>query len=165
MILRFHPDEKEKLFNPQDDTEGADPVLYHNSVDGGYKVSVYTFYYKRNLAIGLGHSLFPLAKLLGYHDVDIEFVAVYSKPGDKRVYFSAHSQEGKWYTWDECEKENGELVVYVALNSHACYPHAKRYWRLCGLANDVTSKDGYEVKKPTFVYNRDYRKSLPVLIN
>lgn len=159
MIIKFHPKEKEQLYDPYGGF-GPDPILYHQEKKDGYTVMIYTMYYKKNLAIGLGHTLFPYARMLGYHDVDIEFVAIYQKPGIKKVYFSAHSKEGRFLDWEDCEKENGELVVYIALNSHACYPKAGRYWRYGGFANDVCSSKGRRLNKPTFVYNSVYRKTL-----
>lgn len=165
VILRFHP--KEKSFPTaysDNEKHWHMPIYFHSLVDQGYEIKVYTFYYADNLAIGLGHTLFPYSSLLGYHLKDVEFVAVYQSlenPRDKRAYFSAHSKEGRWYKWEDCEVQDNDLVVYVALNSHACYPYAKRWWRFCGLANDVTSRDGLELKNPHYLSNKFIRKTVP----
>lgn len=164
--VKFHPRERSFLTTASKRNVYCDPVYVHRTTDQGYNVTVYTFYYDENFAIGCGHTFFPRWKCLGYHPVDIEFVAVYEKPGDKRVYFSAHSNEGRWYKWEDCEVIKGVLSVYVALNSHACYPHPGTHIRVGCLANDVTSNTGYHAANPIYLLNyfdENIRKPLPHL--
>lgn len=147
--LRFHPDEKEFISSVLPEREPKSPVYLTvgKETRGGieYTVFTYSFYYKNNGAIGLGWQLFPTSRRLGYHDHDVEFVSLYCEGDEvKMVYFSAHAPgQGTWVAWDECEmSEDDNLVVYVARNSHACYPHPGTYWRIFGFANDVCSQDG-----------------------
>lgn len=161
MIVKFHPKETCELICEDLRCTCANPVLYHEQNVDGWDVEVFTFHYDENLAIGLGHTFWPKSSWLGFHKEDVEFVAIYTKEDSKKVYFSAHSQEGKFYKYEDCLFENGHLVVYVALNSHACYPYPKRYWRLCGLANDVCSDGGDQFEVKSLVFNQTRRKTLP----
>lgn len=145
--LRYHPTETCFLGTiQQSDGPPNGYVTYGTEVRGGkqYQVTTVTFFYKENLAIGLGYCLFPRAPLLGYHPNDIEFISIYSYAGEPNfVFFSAHSPgQGVWVPWSECETSNGNLVVYVARGSHASYPHSGTYFRAFGLANDMCSSKG-----------------------
>jgi hypothetical protein len=124
------------------------PNAYITRGDGVITIS---FYYTENLAIGTGWSLFPRSPDLGYHKHDIEYISIYFK-GDQpsKVFFSAHSsKQGTWMNWNDCERSSdGNLVVYVARNSHANYPHAGTYWRAFGTANDVCSARGSSLVLP-----------------
>lgn len=151
--LRFHPAERYFLTSPKvpKPYDVMEPVYVTMSSHENYKLTKFTFNYKENLAIGCFHSCFPKSPCLGYHPGDVEYVIILEAGSDKLAYFSAHAGEGRWYRWEECEVEDGALIVYVALNSHANYPHAGTTWRLCGLANDVTSSRGYHMTSPTFL--------------
>ena len=49
--------------------------------------------------------------------------------------------------WDECQKtEDGALVVYFSLNSHATYPRSGDVGRIFGLANDRVEDGGRAVR-------------------
>jgi hypothetical protein len=80
---------------------------------------------------------------VGSHDADVEKLVVLVDPDSKQpkwVYFGAHGKgEGVWKRWNDCEFEAGTqaLKVYVAPTSNAFYPHAGRYMRVFGFANDV----------------------------
>ena len=159
ICLRFHPKETNFPVLIQDQESNDTPVyITEQKYDIGgvtMDMSSYSFYYHNNYAIGCGHSLFPKNSLLGYHEHDIEHVSIYSQHGKPiTVYFSAHGRgQGMWRDWDMCEKDSsGRLVVYVALNSHACYPEPKKYWRVFGLANDDCSNKGRELKSPNVLH-------------
>lgn len=114
-----------------------------------YTYVMYRWYYKYNLGIGCCHMI-PESVAMGYHAGDYEGVTVLldwhtQKPA--MVYFHAHSHgQGTWRLWKDCEKtEDGCLVVYVALFSHASYPSPRRYIRGFGFATDVTSKKGRHI--------------------
>ena len=163
--LKFHPRETCSLIDPRSGDEG-DIIFRHLQGVGDDIVVVYTLIYKENLAIGLGHNLLGnRQKYLGYHEKDVETVAISyaSDPSYRYVYMSAHSKEGKWYPLSSCEIEDNCLVVYVALNSHANYPHEVTKCRYCGLANDHCSSKGKIVKlQATRVLVNDfYRKEIP----
>lgn len=149
--LRFHPSETQYPISIR--TEGNLPIGYRTtgkvSYDGTtYYVETYSFVYKENGAIGLGHCCFPKATALGYHVGDVERISLFyesetaSEP--KMVYFSAHSRgQGTMVPYHECEKsEDGCLVAYIALSSHAAYPRCGTYWRIFGFANDRCSSTG-----------------------
>lgn len=149
--LRFHP--KEKYFPTDNKFEESEYTIYKSeqnelySYQGEkYKAELYEIYYKENGAIGLGKSFFPKSKFLGYHLIDVErliFLRDLLDNSIKFVHFSAHRDEGKWVPYSSCEKTTfGDLIVYVALSSHANYPHAGCWYRIYGFANDLCSKDG-----------------------
>lgn len=65
---------------------------------------------------------------LNYHEGDWETVMVFLKDGDPQPYgvgYSAHHQ-GEFRRWADAEKVAGSYhpQVYVAIGSHANYPHA-----------------------------------------
>lgn len=152
MILRFHPGERERL----------EPTAYITTGkelrgDIMYSVVTYSFYFRNNYAIGCGWRLFPKSGLLGYHEHDVEFISVYYFENvPVRVFFSAHGRgQGSWVEWEDCEFVDDQLVVYVARNSHAMYPHTGRYWRVFGFANDVCSSRGKELRVYSFTSSFD----------
>lgn len=154
--------------------QGDPPVPYitkgvEKRSDGTYDVTTCSFYYKDNPAIGVGWQLNPKSKSLGYHPHDIEYVSIYYQNGQpKKVYFSTHSGgEGHWRSYVDCEVRDGFLVVYVARNSHACYPdngNRGEHKRIYGLANDYTSTRGPNRRYPfdqmsaSFDWNGDGRR-------
>lgn len=163
ILLRFHPREKCELCLHGEDGLYTNPVSYFKISRHGFEIEVYELHFEENLAIGCGHTWFPRSSWLGYHKEDTEFVAVYQDTlvkSNRFVYFSAHSHEGKFYRWSECELDNGDLVVYVALNSHALYPYSGTYPRYCCLANDVTSKRGIAII-PKLISGRQRSKDPP----
>lgn len=147
VLLKFHPYEKCVLsLISKEEIQNAyithSKCLKDNIL---YDIITISFYYKENLAIGCGWCLFPKSAKLGYHQNDIEYITLYMLENEVIfVYFSAHSsKQGIYVSWKDCEKtNNNELIVYVALNSHANYPKAKTYLRIFGFANDYCSKYG-----------------------
>lgn len=146
--LRFHEDEQvyPRRFGDGNCTIVEDVMVYRGKL---YEKLEYQFEYDENIAIGCGWCLCPRASCLGYHGGDKERVIILrdreSKSHDiKHVYFNAHSRgQGVWCEWSACEKNcDGDLVVYIARNSHACYPHAGIYVRIFGFANDHCSSRG-----------------------
>ena len=135
--LRFHPNEVSSL----------PPTVYiatGKETRGGvaYSVTTISFRYDNNYAIGCGGTFFPNST----HDNDIEYISLYHLDQEARyAYFSAHSRgQGVWVPIGDCEvNELGDLVVYVARKSHACYPRPGCYTRVFGLANDRCSRKGH----------------------
>lgn len=127
--LRYHPKETSFItsIRPSDGPPSA-YIAKGTEMRGGtsYEVTTLSFYYRENLAIGPGSCFFPRAPALGYHPHDIEHVSIYTYAGNPEwVFFSAHSRgQGMWLPWQECEHSGNNLVVYVARNSHACYPRS-----------------------------------------
>lgn len=131
---------------------GSDPVAPYLTIgqesrsDGIYDVATISFYYKDNIAIGIGWEARPTDHNLGYHENDVEFVSIYYQNGKPvKVFMSEHSVgagEGAWRNYNECEFRDGFLVVYVARNSHANYFTAGTQYRVYGVANDVTEATG-----------------------
>jgi hypothetical protein len=164
--LKFHPKEIE-FPRSVDNIPVHSPCVYftrqYQTVDDiMYLMTTYSFYYKNNHAIGCCHSLFPENSLLGFHPHDVEHVSIYSRNGTNMlVYFSAHGYgQGMWKEWNECEKDkDNRLVVYVARNSHACYPESRTYIRAFGLANDECSSEGKTVIPSIFYPSFDWCSS------
>jgi len=142
VLLKFSSTEMSQLEN----------VYYSKGKYDGYDVVQVQFYYPENIAIGgigkVGWKQFPRSPLLGYHLHDVEWIAIYYKDNTPvKVVMSCHGlRENNIYTWDEVAKEDGYLVVYVARNSHGNYKDAKVHKRVKGLANDITSNDGEQIK-------------------
>lgn len=83
----------------------------------------------------------------GAHYGELEHVTIKVKKSTQEmisVYFGAHRRyDGCWRDARKVEKTiTNNPIVYVALGSHACYPQAKKYTRLCGLTCDETSQSG-----------------------
>lgn len=79
----------------------------------------------------------------GGHWGDIERLTLeYDKNGNlTRVYFGAHGdKDGRWIEYKDLEIEDNSIVVYIAKNGHGFYPKKGMYFRLYGLANDVTNR-------------------------
>ena len=173
--IRFHPKEKSILCK-KDFSPSRDPIIYFRydepyAYQGKlYYSMTYYMYYKENYAIGL-NGIFPTMESLGYHEVDLELVKVLFKldlnTGIVKnaidlvsyVYFSAHSQEGMWVPFDECEKDDNHLVVYSAYGSHANKPKSGTYMRILGFANDYTSYYGKWVR-PNLINDQTYNRNV-----
>lgn len=76
----------------------------------------------------------------GEHPNDVETTIVRLRASDPdhpvRVYFQQHSGFA-WYDAPEVERVGDRVVVYLARQSHECYPHAGRYTRIFGFADDL----------------------------
>lgn len=84
----------------------------------------------------------------GEHQSDFEHVSFYIKKNQKdridRAYYSAHRDvDGVLVNGSDLEYEMEHPIVYSALATHACYPKAQTWGRICGFANDVTNQ-GYK---------------------
>lgn len=148
--LRFNPSEKSKLCNKDFNSVDFAQIYYRKDIENylfygkKYYSITYYMYYKENYAIGL-NGLFPKNKNLGYHDKDIEHIRIlynFTTLDPEYVFFSAHSQEGLWIKYNNCEFFNNKLIVYISYGSHACKPHKGIYWRIFGFANDYCSNKG-----------------------
>ena len=164
--LKFHPREKAVLMDPRSGDHG-NIIFRHLQVINNVTVVVYTLIYDANYSIGLGHNLGGnKCPILGYHDRDVETIAFYLYPQDNKedqIYMSAHSKEGKWYRASQCQYEDGNLIIYVALNSHANYPKEGTKWRFLGLANDHCSSQGKTISmsEMKICSNDFYRREIP----
>lgn len=151
--LRFHPREKSEL-STRDFLPSDKPIVYYKRdtypyLYFGKKYLSITYYmcYAVNYAIGI-NSIMPNNSSLGFHPIDVELIRIiydYNTFLPKHVFFSAHSQEGVWFNYSDCNINNNKLVVYVALNSHATKPHSGIYFRFFGLANDYYSNSGKHI--------------------
>lgn len=144
IILRFHPRESffPSCIYPQ--KEHIPAYIAHGTIGKDSTAMTIYLYYTQNL----GRPIHPLCPLLGYHEHDIEYITLVHDPENIReVVFSQHtSREASCVPWTECEKTpDGDLIVYVARNSHANYPHAGTYWRIFGFGNDSCSSKGPEI--------------------
>ena len=119
----------------------------------------YYFFYSQNPA---PKCLLGCACPCGYHDADIEHVQVHLKDDELvKVYFSKHSG-GNWVDKEKLTIEDGRPVVFVALNTHACYEKAGTFLRIGGLVPDFTG-EGYKFNCAKFelingmlMYRGDY---------
>jgi len=160
--LNFHPKE---IYFPCTDTfqlvKNEYKIYYSWDNIYTYKNKLYNnvsyhIHYLYNGAIGFGYHLFPQKKSLGFHEYDIERIKILFDTETnipQYVFFSAHRNEGKWISWDECEKsENGELKIYIAKGSHANYHKSGKWNRIFFLANDKCSKKGKKIV-PTLIHS------------
>jgi len=77
---------------------------------------------------------------LNQHEGDWEMIQIYITAGSpSAVMFSQH-ESGQKATWDQVEKTNGHLNVYVARGSHANY--LRSYSGKLGVANDIVGANG-----------------------
>ena len=76
----------------------------------------------------------------GEHPNDVETVAVRLRADNLdapvRYYFQQHSGFS-WYLPENVETRGERVVVYLARQSHECYPHPGRQMRLFGFADDL----------------------------
>jgi hypothetical protein len=119
------------------------PYLAQGEIEG-VQVKTVQFYYYDNPATGIGWQEFPKSPDLGYHIDDIEWVAIFA---DGHVAFSRHGKN-EVVPIAQCNVQDNYLCVYVARNSHACYPRSAQYSRLNGLAIDSCAADGSNKKYP-----------------
>lgn len=151
--LRFHPNETSVLCK-QDFTKSDQPIIYYKRdqyyylyYGKKYFSITYHMYYAFNDAIGF-NGLFPKIEAFGYHPIDLELIRIIydiKTLQPEYVFFSAHSQEGIWVKYSDCEFNNNNLVVYISLNSHALKPHDGIYFRIFGTSNDYYSKRGKHI--------------------
>lgn len=148
--LRLHP--SEIFFPTNKDYKPIDIFPSYYKIEQGlyayngkrYLRFTYEIYFAENGAIGL-NGINRYHPSLGYHPKDIERIIILHDTKSYEpvfVFFSAHAQEGKFYPFNKCLFENGRLVVFSALNSHALHPKAGVVWRVFGLANDYCSNYG-----------------------
>lgn len=153
--LNFHPKE---IYFPSTDTfqlvKNNYKIYYSYDKPYEYKNNIYNsisyhIYYIYNGAIGFGYWFFPHKRSLGFHEYDIERLKIlFDRETDspKYVFLSAHRNEGRWISWDQCEKNNnGDLKIYIARASHANYHKPGNWYRIFFLANDQCSKKGKKI--------------------
>lgn len=122
------------------------PFYVHISDIGQYWEIKYIFFYCYNGSLHLC-GLNKCMKV-GPHYSDVEHVTLrISKVSHNLIdmYFSAHGHlDGLWVTAPNIEFYNNDSrpVVYVARHTHACYPHARTYYRVFNLISDETSAHG-----------------------
>lgn len=149
--LRLHPREPLVPCDKNFSSDATFPCYYcvrdYTFRGRRYSAVIYEIYYKLNLGEGI-NGIMPMNPHLGFHDQDTERVAVLhdiATGAPEHVFFSAHAQEGRWRTFDQCKIANGRLVVYSALFSHRHCEKAMTNWRIFGLANDYTSDKGRHI--------------------
>lgn len=123
------------------------PMYYVDSEFNGIKYRSFILFYPYN-----GDYNLLIAKT-GSHWGDIERVTVEYKADNtiNRIYFGAHGdKDGRWVNASDLEIEDGHIVLYAAKNGHGFYPKAGMYFRLFGVANDVTNK-GKSLKPNIFI--------------
>lgn len=150
IILYFHPKETQFISSIKSTEKNVPYITYGTEIrnDIHYNVMTISFYYKENIAEGFGWTLNPQSTNLGYHENDIEYISIYATNNKiEKVYFSAHSNgQGNWVNWNDCKfSPNNELIIYIALNSHACYNEEGTHLRIFGFANDYCSSKGNKV--------------------
>jgi len=85
---------------------------------------------------------------LNQHEGDWEMVQIYLAAGTPtHVMFSQH-ESGQKATWDQVEKNNGHIKVYVARGSHANY--LRYYSGKIGIANDIVGANGRVLKSSEY---------------
>ena len=77
---------------------------------------------------------------LNKHEGDWEMVQIVLENGNPTwVTYSQHHM-GQWATWDQVEKENGHIKVFVARGSHANY--LRSYSGVLGVSRDFVGSNG-----------------------
>lgn len=98
----------------------------------------------------------------GDHRADMERFSFYLNKNSheiEKIYLGAHgSKDGMWLVPNDFEKQDGKIVLYCALGSHAFYNEAKTYWRYLGLANDKTNKGTMWLNQKFVIMTIDYPK-------
>lgn len=155
--LRLHPQEPCKPLDYITRQLESTPVIYksHESMfvyqGEEYRMVNYSYFFAENLAPGCLGQIWPKCERLGYHSDDLESIAVLfdvSNGAPQHVFYFAHAgRQGTWVPWENCEFTNdGALIVYIALHSHASYPRPGRFLRIFGIINDVCSDKGSRIR-------------------
>lgn len=155
IVLRFHPREKYFPVCIHPSRERTPAYISHGTNEDDHPVTTIYFYYAQNP----GKAISPTSPTLGWHEHDVEYITLIHGTEDRmKVVFSQHtSREASVLDWKDCEKTPaGDLIVYVARNSHANYPHAGIYWRIFGFGNDYCSSKGCEMVIPLQAMNPSY---------
>jgi len=114
-------------------------VLENPTLQPDYVIISYHFFCGNNK----GYKIF--GKWFGSHYADWEHVQLYFRKKEdglefERVFFSQHGNaEGEWVMVEDnstLQFLGGHIRVFVAPNSHACYPDRDLYIRCVGLLND-----------------------------
>jgi hypothetical protein len=113
-------------------------VQHHTVAGVAYVDLIYTCFFGWNGSI----SILPGQ---GEHPNDVETVVVRLAVTDLdhpvRFFFQQHGGFS-WYDASYVERDSDRLVVYIARQSHACYPHPGRFGRLYGVADDLCDSFG-----------------------
>ena len=140
--LRFHPDELLSTTLPEYPTFPAAYIAHGEEKRGDnvYNVTTIYFYYKPLLTVTCSSLLCPTYKS------GTECISIYYEA--KKIYFSAHTRgQGMWVDFNDCEvNDKDDFIIYVALNSHACYPHPGLYLRNFGFSNDYCREGGKRLR-------------------
>ncbi len=118
------------------------PLYYFHRVSEQWIDIVYVLYF----AFSGPLHLFNILKLSETsHPYGIEHVILRFNKNNlslNSVYFSAHSDEGKWVDYHHLHVIHTEHktspLIYIARNTHAMYPSSGTHYRLCGILNDYT---------------------------
>ena len=116
------------------------PLYYFYRVTDTWIDIVYVLYF----AFSGPLYLFNLLKIEdSSHPYDIEHVILRFNKTNlllNSVYFSAHSDEGKWVNYNDLHiihtEHKTSPLIYVSRNSHAMYPTSGTHFRICGILND-----------------------------
>lgn len=113
-------------------------VQKHTVAGIAYVDIIYTVY------LGWNGSISMLAGQ-GEHPNDVETTIVRLAASDLsnpvRFYFQQHGAFS-WYDANSVELTGSRVVVYLARQSHECYPHAGRFQRVYGAADDLCEHAG-----------------------
>ena len=132
------------------------PIYYFDRTYGEFNYRTFLLFYPYN-----GDYNLILTKV-GAHWGDIErFTIEYNKSGDTtRIYFGAHGdKDGRWVEFDQVEKEDDHIILYVAKEGHGFYPKSGMYFRYFGLANDITSRGGKTFIPQVFLNIPSYQET------
>lgn len=101
----------------------------------------------------------------GKHQADLEYVIVrvnkISNLIDK-IFYSAHGDEDQIYNYNDIDfvVERIIPIIYVSKNSHANYNKPGIYYRIFGLANDITTNQDMIVWKSNEILDLDKNKHI-----
>lgn len=125
-------------------------VQTHTVAGVAYVDIIYTAFFAWNGSISLLGSQ-------GEHPNDVETVTVrFARPDLTRPVRYCFQQHGgfAWYDASYVEHEGDRVVVYLARQSHECYPRPGRVQRIYGLADDICDDGGVLWDAPVQYFDR-----------
>ena len=129
------PNEIKAGFNG--DNLSQTPLYYVDAIYNNMRYRTFIIFYPYNGDYNL------LLARVGNHWGDIErFTVEFDDMNNiSRIYFGAHGDtDGRWVKYSDLEIEDGNIVLYSSKSGHGFYPRGGMYFRIFGLANDVTNK-------------------------
>lgn len=145
--LSFYTDENDLnnyyLDNRLGSPDNPDGIINnYKNLESSLGYSVYYRTYTNGNSIVVQYWMFYVFNKgeLNQHEGDWEMVQVVIENGNPTSVAYSQHHFGQWATWDQVEKENNHIKVYVARGSHANY--LRSYSGVLGMARDFVGSNG-----------------------